>query len=223
MTEPSYLRTTRTAYDTVAADYAEILAGELAEKPLQRAVLAAFAEHVQADGGGSVADLGCGPGRVTAHLRSLGLDAFGIDLSPAMVAQARRRHPGLQFEEGSITALDLKDGSVAGVLAWYSVIHTPPEQLPLVFAEFHRVLAPGGHLLLAFQVGENQHVHRNEAYGHAVSLDNYRLSPDHVAELLGAAGFFVHGRLFREPDGRFESTRQAYLMARRAVEPEPSS
>ncbi|MDJ0346190.1 class I SAM-dependent methyltransferase [Streptomyces sp. H10-C2] len=213
MTEPSYLSATRAAYDIVAVDYAELLRTELAAKPLDRAMLATFAELVEATGTGPVADLGCGPGRVTAHLDALGLSAFGVDLSPEMVVVARRDHPDLRFDEGSMTALDLADGVLAGIVAWYSIIHTPPERLPVVFAEFHRVLAPGGHLLLAFQVGDERR-HFEQAYGHAVSLDAYRLPPDWVEELLSQAGFAVHARLLREPE-RAEKNQQAYLMARK--------
>ena len=149
-------------------------------------MLAAFAELVQAGGAGPVADIGCGPGRLTAHLHSLGLTAFGLDLSPEMVAVARRAHPGLRFDEGSMTALDLSDGALRGIVAWYSIIHIPPEELPAAFAEFHRVLAHGGRLLVAFQVGDEL-LHLTEALGHAVSLDFYRWSPDRVSELLEQA------------------------------------
>src|SRR3981081_1801081 len=142
MLEPDYLRIPRAAYDPVAVDYAELLRTALAAKPLDRAMLAAFAELVQTAGAGPVADLGCGPGRVTAPLHSLGLTAFGVDLSPGMVAVARRAHPDLRFDEGSLTALDLTDGALGGIVAWYSIIHTPPELLPVVCAEFYRVLAP---------------------------------------------------------------------------------
>jgi SAM-dependent methyltransferase len=216
MTEPSYLRATRAAYDTVAADYAKLLSAALAAKPVDRALLAAFAELVQAAGAGPVADVGCGPGRITAHLHSLGLSAFGVDLSPAMVAVARRAHPGLRFDEGSMLALDLTDGVLGGIVAWYSIIHTPPERLPMAFAEFHRVLQPGGHLLLAFQAGDEL-VHLKQAYGHAISLDAYRLSPDRIAGLLSQAGLAVRARLLREPDEP-EKTQQAYLLARKPVE-----
>lgn len=213
VTEPSDLRATRTAYDTVAEDYAALLATELAAKPLDRALLAAFAELVRAGGIGPIADLGCGPGRVTAHLHSLGVTVFGVDLSPVMIMVARRTHPGLRFDEGDMAALDLADGSLGGVVAWYSVIHTPPDRLPGMFAEFHRMLGAGGHLLLAFQAGDER-VHLEHAYGHALSLDAYRMSPDRVAELLSHAGFDVHARLVREPDGP-EKVQQAYLLARR--------
>jgi SAM-dependent methyltransferase len=211
--EPSYLSATRAAYDTVAVDYANLLSAEPPETSLDLAMLATFAELVRSTGAGSVADIGCGPGRMTAHLHSLGVTAFGIDLSPAMVAVARRTYPELRFDEGSMTALDLKDDSVGGVLAWYSIIHTPPELLPVVFAEFHRVLAPDGHLLLAFQVG-NERRHIEQGYGHSVSLDAYRLSPDRIAELLSQAGLVVHARLLREPEGH-EKVQQALLLVRK--------
>jgi SAM-dependent methyltransferase len=212
MVERPDVLATRAAYDTVAADYADLLATGLDAKPLDRAMLAAFAELVLADGGAPVVDLGCGPGRVTAHLRTLGVDAFGIDLSPAMVAEARRRHPALRFEEGSLAAPDLADGALGGIVAWYSIIHTPPAHLPAVLAEFRRVLAPGGHVLLAFQVGDER-VHLEEAYGHAVSLDAYRLLPDSVVVLLRTAGLVTGARLLREPQAP-EKVPQAYLLAR---------
>jgi SAM-dependent methyltransferase len=176
-------------------------------------MLAAFAEYVHAAGGGPVADLGCGPGHVTAHLDGLGLSAFGVDLSPRMVEVARRTYPGLRFHESSMTALDLKDGELSGIVAWYSVIHTPPELLPVVFAEFHRVLAPDGHLLLGFHVGDERR-HMAQAYGHTVSLDAYLLAPDRIAELLSQAGLVVHARLVREPEKR-EKRQQACLLARK--------
>ncbi|MDG4791508.1 class I SAM-dependent methyltransferase [Micromonospora sp. WMMD1102] len=213
MTEPSYLSATRAAYDTVAVDYANLLSTEPPETPLDLAMLAAFADLVRSVGAGSVADIGCGPGRITAHLRSLGLTAFGIDLSPAMVAEARRTYPDLRFDDGSMTELDLKEGSVGGIVAWYSIIHTPPELLPVVFAEFHRVLTPGGHALIAFQAG-NERLHIEPGYGHSVSLDAYRLTPDHVAELLLQAGLVEHTRLLRGPEPR-EKVQQAFLLARK--------
>lgn len=206
------LRATQIAYDVVADDYADLLADELASKPLDRAILAAFAETVHATGLGRVADLGCGPGRITTFLHSHGLDTFGLDLSPAMISAARRRYPHLQFEVGSMTDLGIADDTLGGIVAWYSIIHTPVDHLPTVFAEFRRVLGGGGHLLLAFQIGD-ECVHRDWAYGHAVSLDVYRRQPETVAELLTRHGFAVEVRVSREPQEP-EKVEQAYLLAR---------
>jgi SAM-dependent methyltransferase len=89
VSEPAFVTKTRASFDAVAADYAARFADELAGRPLDRALLAAFAECVPA---GPVADVGCGPGHVTAHLASLGLEVCGIDLSPGMVEEGRVRH-----------------------------------------------------------------------------------------------------------------------------------
>ncbi len=215
MTEPAFVTETRIAYDTVADSYAEQSRDHLDDSPWDRAMLGTFAELV--GGSGPVGDLGCGPGRPTGYLASLGLEVFGVDLSPGMVEVARRAHPGLRFEVGSLAALDLADGGLAGVLAWYSLIHTPPEELPPVVAELARVLAPGGRLLTAFQVGDERR-HVAHGYGHDVSLDAYRLQPDFVAELCAAAGLVVEARLVRAPRPP-EKTPQAYLLAAGRGEP----
>ncbi|MDN3294941.1 methyltransferase domain-containing protein [Streptomyces ficellus] len=213
MTEPRYVRTTRESYDAIAVSYAEHFRDVFDTQAYDRAMLAAFAELVRGAGGGPVVDLGSGPGWVTARLHSLGLAVSGIDLSPAMVALARRTYPDLRFDEGSMTALDMADGALAGVVAWYSLIHIAPRDVPAVLAEFHRVLAPGGHLLLAFQVGDEP-LRLTEALGHAVSLDFHRWSPDRLAALLDGAGFTLDARLLREPSAT-ERTPQAYLLARK--------
>ncbi|WP_216590408.1 class I SAM-dependent DNA methyltransferase [Streptomyces brasiliscabiei] len=209
-------RTTRESYDTVAADYEKLLRDELADSPFERAVLGVFAERVLGAGGGRVADLGCGPGRITGHLASLGLDVCGVDLSPEMVTVARWAHPRLRFDVGDMAALDFEDGSLAGALAWYSTVHTPPAELPPLFAEFHRVLAPGGLLALAYKVGDES-VHLSHAYGHPLDLDVHRFPPERVAGLLGDAGFVESARLVREADGpgTTASTPQAYVLARK--------
>jgi ubiquinone/menaquinone biosynthesis C-methylase UbiE len=204
---------TRASYDIIAADYAEFLANELDDRPVDRAMLAAFAEIAGA--GGRVADVGCGPGRVTTLLHDLGLDAYGMDLSPGMLAVARKAYPHLLFEEGTMSALDVADGELAGIVAWYSIIHIAPHQRPAVFAEFHRALAPGAPLLLAFQVGDES-LRVSEALGHEVALDFQRLRPERIADELTAAGFAMYATLVRERIGN-DKVQQAVVLARRGV------
>ncbi|GIJ66647.1 class I SAM-dependent DNA methyltransferase [Virgisporangium ochraceum] len=100
MLEADWVADTRASYDTVAGTYADMFRDELRGQPVIRHLLAMFAELVRDAGGGPVVDVGCGTGRVTAHLRGLGADAFGVDLSPGMVAMARRDHPGIRFDVG---------------------------------------------------------------------------------------------------------------------------
>ncbi|WP_217245626.1 class I SAM-dependent methyltransferase [Streptomyces sp. AC602_WCS936] len=212
-TDPAFVTTTRTFYDAVAEDYHARFRAVLDDAPLDRALMGAFAELVGPEG--QVADLGCGPGLVTAHLASLGLEVFGLDLSTSMLAIARREHPGLRFEQGSMLDLDLPDEALAGAVSWYSSIHTPWERLPDLFAEMRRVLAPGGHLLLGFQVGDEPR-HHDRPWGHPVALDFERRQPDRMAELLERAGFTVLSRTVRIPEGDASAqVPQACLIARR--------
>ncbi|MGW7497028.1 class I SAM-dependent methyltransferase [Streptomyces luteogriseus] len=200
MTEPSYVTAVRESYDTVAADYARRVPEPAELDPVSRAMLAAFAELAAPLG--PVADLGCGPGKVTAHLAALGVPVFGVDVSPGMIELARAAHPELRFTVGSMTALDIADGELGGILAYYSTHHTPPRWLPTVFAEFHRTLAPGGRLMLAGHVGNGEHLRPTRAYGdHPVSYESHLLRPDRIAELLDRAGLVVTTRVVQEPEG----------------------
>jgi len=214
---PAHLLTTRTTYDMAALDYARLFPDLRAETDLDKAMLATFADLVSAAHLGPVADVGCGTGRITAHLDSLGVNVFGIDLSPAMVEQARQAHPHLHFEVGSITALDLSDATAAGVLAWYSTIHTPPRDLPQVFAELSRVLAPGGFLLIGFHVGDGDRP-RSVTFRDGVSVDAYDVTPERVAELCLEAGLVIQAQLVRAAQGR-ERRPQASLIAAKPANP----
>ncbi|MFI7543061.1 class I SAM-dependent methyltransferase [Actinoplanes sp. NPDC049599] len=204
MRAAGWLDDTRASYDTVAVSYAGLLREALAGEPFQRGLLGLFAELVRARGNGPVADIGCGPGRITGYLRGIGLDAFGIDLSPAMIEVARRDHPGLRFEVGSMTELDLPDESVTGLLAWFSLIHVPDDEVPKVLSEFFRVLRPGGALLLGFHAGAGK-VLKTEGYGgHPMKVYVHRRSTAQVAGRLTAAGFTVEAEMTHHPAPHIE-------------------
>lgn len=197
--EPPYLAAVRESYDTVADVYAEQVPRPADLDPLPRALLGVFAETVRKSALGPAADLGCGPGFVTAHLAGLGVPVFGVDLSPRMVELARRSHPDLAFTVGSMTALGIRDGALGGILAHYSTHHTPPEELPVVYAEFHRTLAPGGLLMLAGHAGAGERTRPARAYGgRPVSYESHLLPLERLVELLEGAGLTVTARVVQE-------------------------
>jgi SAM-dependent methyltransferase len=201
----------RSCYDGVAQQYADRFAGELAHKPLDRELLARFASEVR--GRGPVYDLGCGPGQTTAFLHGCGVAVRGLDLSAGLLAEARRRHPGVEFEQGDMLALPLGDAALAGVLAFYAIVHLSPDGLRRALAEMHRVLQPGGRLLMAFHIGAGI-VHVEKFLGGSGSLDFVFFNPQAVTEELVRSGFEAVEVIEREPYPEVEyPSRRAYLFA----------
>ncbi|MEU6817914.1 class I SAM-dependent methyltransferase [Streptomyces sp. NPDC046860] len=201
---------TRTAYDGVVELYASMFADGLEARPFARNMIGTFAELVRGTGHLRVADVGCGPGHLTAMLHDLGLDSFGLDLSPGMVAHARQAHPGLRFDVASMEELPVEDGVLGGVLAHYSMIHTPPEELPALLAEQARVLAPGGLLLVSLFGTEGPHPVR---FDHKVA-PAYSWPAERFADLLTKAGLVTTARLLHDPETE-RGFLDTHLLARR--------
>jgi ubiquinone/menaquinone biosynthesis C-methylase UbiE len=206
-----WLADTRASYDTVAASYAELLRDSLADQPVVRHVLALFAEKIHGVGGGPVVDVGCGTGRVTRHLCGLGLDTSGIDLSPGMIEMARQEYPGLRFEVGSMTGLDRADGSVTGVVAWFSIIHVPDEAVRAAFHEFRRVLRADGVLLLGFHVGDTVTLRTQGYGGHPMKVYVHKRPVARVVEWLAGTGFRLEVQVEEHVDA---TTAGGMLIAR---------
>ena len=200
------------SYDSAAEAYADRLATELEGKPLDRHLLNRFAEQVR--GKGLVADIGCGPGHVARYLHDQGVSVVGIDLSPGMIRCAARLNPGLEFRVGDMRRLDLPEGSLAGLVAFYSIVHFESSGLGEVMLQLRRVLAPGGLALVAFHAGE-QVVHVDELFGAPVCLDFQYHEPAAVIEAMRSATLAVIERVEREPyEGAEHPSRRCYLLAR---------
>jgi SAM-dependent methyltransferase len=210
----------RAGYNAVAATYAEQFSGELDHKPLERGLLDAFCGLTPR---GTIADIGCGPGHITQFLAARRDQVVGLDLSPEMIAVARRRNIGLPFAAASMLDLPCLDGSLAGVVAFYSIIHLDPAQRGRAFGEFARTLCLDGRLLVSFHVdgpglapGDVNHV--TTFLGHSVDMDGYFLDPAVVTTDLVDNGFRVEARLDREPIAGIEfPSRRCYILARAAV------
>jgi len=218
---------TQASYDAVAAAYAEAMSDELRRKPLDRALLTAFAEQVREQAVDSrdaprVWDVGCGPGHVTAFLAGLGLRPAGVDLSHGMVAEARKRHPDLEFGTGSMTALPAADASWDGLVSFYSLIHMIDDaDLRAALAEYRRVLADGGLLLLAVHTGDEVR-HSAEWFGAEVDVSFRFFDPAWLGAELEQAGFTVESLTRRQPyPGAEVATPRAYFLARAAPFPNP--
>ncbi|WP_410870533.1 class I SAM-dependent methyltransferase [Nocardia sp. A7] len=145
---------------------------------------------------GPVLDLGCGPGHFTKFLTDAGIPTTGIDMVPEFIMHARTTYPDIPFELGSLRTLDAPTDSVPGLLAWFSLIHINPTELPTVLAEFHRVLTPGGCLVIGFFESTDT----VEPFPHKVTTA-YRWPVDHLAETLHRAGFTEIDRLHHPASG----------------------
>ena len=212
--DPFDLRNVRHAYDLVAEDYATYLPDTRAEAPPDLAMIDVFAQTVTSGNAAWVLDAGCGAGRISRYLAERGCHVVGVDLSPRMVAMAQRDHPDLVFTVGTLTDLPFVDAQFAGVVLWYSIIHTPPAGLARIFAESARVLRPTGHILVGFQSGAGTRdvstAYRQ--FGHEVQLERYLFTVERVASGLEAAGMREVCRLVRRPHGQ-EREDQAFLLA----------
>ena len=203
----------RHAHDVLAEPYVEYLAGALERMPIEQQILSLFCSSVLGIGP-EVADVGCGTGRLMPYLESHGLRPRGVDLSPGMIAAARRDHPSFDFEVGDVRALPLADACVAGVVCWYSLMYLPPEDRALAFGELARVVRPGGYLVTAFKAGDGTLRRGGRTLNLGIEFDIYWMAPDEMIRLAAAAGFeavFWAGR----PADEFEAQPQGYLMARR--------
>jgi len=205
---------TRLAYDTVARRYAEEVAGELEDKPFDRDFLDRFAEAVR--GRGRVVELGCGPAHVCAYLARGGVEVSGLDVSPGMVAEAKRMFPELDVIAGDMLALPFGDAELVGAVSFYSIIHFDDDQLGTAFSEMARVLTDGGLAALAFHIGDEV-IHREQWWDMPVVLDARFLPTEHVTSVLVKAGLTIESveeRAPYAPEVEYQS-RRAYIVARR--------
>ena len=206
----------RAAHDVLAEFYAERLAGILDRMPVEQAVLGLFCNLALAAGlGTSVADIGCGTGRLEPYLAARGLSPRGIDLSPQMIRVARRDHPGFAFDVADLRDLPIEAASLAGVVCWYSRMYLAPSDRPAAFGELARVVKPGGYLVTAFKAGDSQLRRGGHSTGLGVEFDVYWLSPGDMERQVTGAGFttvFWGGRPAEDGEG----SPQGYLLAQKS-------
>jgi SAM-dependent methyltransferase len=197
---PDDLDAVRRSYDAVADNYVSMNVGDLRPTPWLRAALDAFAEQVR--GIGPVLDAGCGPGTTSGYLHALGVEVFGIDLSPRMVEHARRLHPQVSFEVASVTEFAPAAESLGGVLGWWSWFNLPRAVVPKVIARMARALRQGGQMVVGTHCGDGD-VRRTVGYGDVpVHWTTHLYRPEQLAAMLTDADLEIVVELRFPPELR---------------------
>jgi len=200
-------------YDTVAKEYAETFCGEHEKKPCDRDVLQSFARETA--GKKPVWDFGCGPGQTTQYLADLGVEVSGLDLSAGLLEQARIPHPGLHFRKANMLDLDFENQSIAGIVAFYAIVHFSEDQVERAFREVFRVLQPEGIFLLTYHIGEEP-IHIKEFLGKAVDISFMFFRTDFISRCLEDCGFHSIDVSERDPYPQVEyQSRRAYVFAKK--------
>ena len=200
-------------YDTVAKEYAEVFSGEHEKKPKDQEILLKFSRVI--GDRKPVGDFGCGPGQTTRYLNNLGVELSGLDLSTKILEEARKRHPGIHFQRGNILDLEFENDSIAGVVAFYAIVHFTRKEVKKAFREIFRVLMPGGIFLFTYHNGEEK-IHVDEFLGKRVDIDFMFFTNDFILSCLQDCGFQKIAIIEREPYPEVEyESRRAYVFARK--------
>ena len=202
-------------YDTIAKEYMDRFIGEHEKKPMDQEVLRRFAQALE--GRQPVWDLGCGPGQTTTYLNDLGVRIAGLDLSPKLLNLAKAHHPALQFKQGNILDLDFESNSIAGIVAFYAIVHFSKEDVERALDEIFRVLQPDGLFLLAWHIGDDA-IHLDEFLGQAVDLDFTFFRAEFICQCLKSSGFTRIEVIERDPYPDVEyPSRRAYAFSRKPI------
>ncbi|HEX5166465.1 MAG TPA: methyltransferase domain-containing protein [Thermomicrobiales bacterium] len=142
-------RIVQDGYDILAETYLRVRSNDREDVRL----LAELAQRLP--DGAKVLDAGCGAGVPVAQILSERCRVTGVDISAAQIALARELVPAAEFIQADMAGLDFPDGSFDAIVSYFAIIHVPREEHPAILANFHRMLAPGGLLLLSTGAGDN--------------------------------------------------------------------
>lgn len=200
-------------YDTIAKEWADAFRGEHEKKPLDQEILQRFSQKIGTRG--PIWDFGCGTGNTTNHLKKLGVEIAGMDLSEKIVEQAKIIHPGIHFQKGNILDLDFQSNSIAAVVAFYAIVHFTEEQVTTAFREIFRILQPNGIFLFTYHIG-NETIHLDRFLGKKVDVDFMFFTTEFISSSLKETGFEQIDIGEREPYPGVEyASRRSYVFTQK--------
>ncbi len=178
---------TRRSYNLAARKYHELFKDEMAQKAHDRKLLDDFSRWFTPDS--ILLDMGCGPsGHIGRYLFDKGLRVAGVDISEGCLEIASPYNPGMQFFGMDMADLAIEDGAIDGIIAFYSIIHTPKTHAAKLFREFHRVLKKGGKLLVTVKEGEKEE-RLNEFLGCKIDIHFAHFSQREIEACFADHGF----------------------------------
>ena len=125
------------------------------KKAYDRVLLDSFAGLLPP--GARVCDAGCGPSaHIGRYLADKGMKVVGVDISDRCVEMAGDLNPDMRFKREDMMDMSFNSDVFDGIVAYYSIIHTPKDHVGKIFREIQRVLKPNGYLLVAVKAGSEE-------------------------------------------------------------------
>jgi ubiquinone/menaquinone biosynthesis C-methylase UbiE len=181
----------RTDLIKIYDDLAEYWGKEIAKPDWGLDELNDFVTLVKKSGGKKILDLGCGSGIQSKQLLQAGLEVIGLDLSPEMIRQAKKRIPKAKFIVGDITKMDFPKESFDGVFAQASLLHIPKKLVPKVLGSIHKILRINGIFYLALKEGVGEKEVGEERLGRIIKRFFSFFTKEEIEDFLIDAKFKV--------------------------------
>ena len=161
--------------------------------------------------GAKVLDLGCASGYQSKLLKSQGLDVVGLDLSPKMIAIAKKRVPSAEFVVSDMIKMEFAMGSFDGVYVRASLLHIPKRLVAKVLRSIHKILKSNGIFYLAVKEGKGEGEVEDERHGRKVKRFFSFFQKQEIIDFLENAGFRIEDLTFYQRENGMTTWIKIFL------------